>query len=359
LRIWHSHLGYGMCNVGDKWLVLGAKNLMQEYLDPKEISESSDFWVKRQFDHLNQNYDLLFIGGGGWLGEETPLWSMKEHEWLKQIKIPFIVYGVGLNFFRLQESCYNPNCRKKCIENLEKIKEQSILFRVRNDGSKEKLESYGLKCEETPDPGFWVEKDKISPKKGKYVIINIAGASLRERYDGNGIEVQPFCTRINKIVFYLLDKGYTIYLSQLIPQDAICFNYLTWERDLWKSWNPNRVKLLDFNTMHKEGLSYYKGAKFTIGMRGHAQIIPIGLKVPTISISTQDKNRELMRKLDLEKWNIEVNDPLLEEKIKSLIDEIERDPEALRIKYSKKLKEMKDQTKEEFKIIKERLDSSG
>ena len=59
MKIFHFHLGYGVCNCGDKWLAIGAKNLMVYNLGvdlkdiygtpiiiPKGMSKSQTFNVK-------------------------------------------------------------------------------------------------------------------------------------------------------------------------------------------------------------------------------------------------------------------------------------------------------------------------
>ena len=65
--------------------------------------------------------------------------------------------------------------------------------------------------------------------------------------------------------------------------------------------------LRDENTW--EGLAYYKYAEFVIGMRGHAQICPIGLGVPIISLISHAKHTGLLDRLGLPPYMAKVSEP--------------------------------------------------
>jgi len=69
-------------------------------------------------------------------------------------------------------------------------------------------------------------------------------------------------------------------------------------------------------------LDYYKNAEFVLAMRGHGQIVPIGLNVPVISLENHDKNIGLMRKLNLEYYNVNILEKELSVKIIEKVDHI-------------------------------------
>lgn len=361
MKIFHFHLGYGDCNCGDKWLAIGAKNLIIHSfgVDLKDIYERNIYeknGKQLSWDELieavnHDNYDLVFIGGGGWLGDSSPLWYGKPWTWYKKLRVPYVVYGVGYNASRCvklpKEYFINQ------INNLNEIKKDSIFFAVRADGTKEQLEGIGLGFEtmECPDPAFFVERDTRSKILNEnYVIFNIAGDVMYHRYDGNKIPAEIFCRKINTLGKFFINKGYKIYFAKHVPSDGLCFNFL--------DWDPKMVQILNWEDMLKNGLNYYQYAKMVIGMRGHAQVIPIALKVPVISISTTDKNVGLMKNLGLLKYNVEVNDENLEKKIQTLAIEIEKNPTDLIEQYNKKLEEMTNATKEIFTVISERLEKT-
>lgn len=358
MRIFHLHLGYGQCNCGDKWLAAGAKNLMVENLGVqlKDIYERDIYMkdgVEPSWDELielinNNDYDLVFIGGGGWLGDSSPLWWGKPWKWYNKLKVPYIVYGIGYNTSRCIKLPKESLIQQ--IENLKGIQRKAIFFAVRMDGSKETLENIGLefKTAECPHSAFYIKKDNRDRIiKGDYVILNIAGDGIFHRYDCNKITSEAFCEKIKIIINFILEKGYKVYFAKHVPSDGLCFNFI--------DWNPEIVRILDWKEMLSNGLNYYQYAKMVIGMRGHTQVVPISLGTPTISISTADKNTELMAKLGLSKYNIEVNDPLLIEKIKVLISEVENNPTELIKYYDDKLGEMRKITKENFDVISQKL----
>lgn len=351
MKIWHCHLGYNECNCGDKWLAMGAKNLMakQFNMNLEDIFErkKEQSWNGLMETINNSGCGLLFIGGGGWLGDYSPLWQEKPSHWHEILTIPYMVYGIGYNAPRrhnkLPRSVFVPY-----IRNLKRIRKKSIFFSVRMDGTKEKLEDLGFRTNESPYPAFWIEPDK-RPRilKDDYVILNIAGDGINSRYYENGIPPESFCHRVKMIVDFLVRRGYKVYFAKHVPSDGLCFNYI--------NWNPEMVKILDWKEMLDNGLNFYQHAKMAIVMRGHAQIVPMALGIPVISMSSTDKNVGLVRKLGLSKYDVEVNNRRLSSNIVKLVNDIEDNPTALTDYYKNKINRMKIKTDYEFKLILDRL----
>jgi polysaccharide pyruvyl transferase WcaK-like protein len=360
MKIFHFHLGYGTCNYGDKLLAMGAKNIMAEmfHIPVENIHDKDtmaydndapkrDLTFEEILKRINpDDYDLIFIGGGGWLGDASPLWWFKPVSWYKKLKVPYVVYGIGYNAPR------STNLAKmdyRCqLANLIEIRKNSRFFSVRADGTKEKLEEIGFNPRESPDPAYWVKRDETSRLiKGDYAILNISGDGIIHRYTNNKVPPEQFCAKIKHIVDFLTGIGIKVFFAKHVPSDGMCFNYV--------DWNPEMVQILDWNKMLKNGLNYYSYAKMVIGMRGHSQVIPIALKIPTISISTVDKNTMLMDKLGLSEYNVEVNDPLMASVIESLIRKIDDNPSELIKEYEVKLATMRLRASLDFGIIKDNI----
>lgn len=359
MKIFHLHLGYGQCNAGDRWLAIGAKNLMVKYLGVKladiyerDIYEScgKNLSWDELIEAINRDkYDLVFIGGGGWLGDSSPLWWGEHWAWYDKLKLPYVVYGVGYNAPRSHDEIPKKYFVEQ-INNLKGTQKNSLFFAVRADGTKEKLENLelGFETMECPDPAFFIEKDKKDRiLNEKYVIFNIAGDATHHRYNANKVPSEVFCRSIHTLAKFFIGKGYKIYFMKHVPSDGLCFNFL--------DWNPKVTEILDWGKVLENGLNYYQHAKMVIGMRGHAQVVPIAFKVPLISIATTHKNTGLMEKLGIPEYNIDVADKDLVEKIEKLVNKIEDNPTKLIKQYSDILEKIEKETQENFKVILERL----
>ena len=137
MRILHTYcLNF---NIGDYALGIGVKNLLRNYLEVDSIGETNlqgtvfnEYFIN---EVVNKKYDLLVIGGGGIIhGAHWPngwFWLI-EKDLIKTIKIPFIVYGVGYNYFK-DEQGIPPHG----IEHLMETHKQATYFSIRNDGSYE------------------------------------------------------------------------------------------------------------------------------------------------------------------------------------------------------------------------------
>ena len=88
---------------------------------------------------LNDNADLLMIGGGGFImGQKKDTSGIAlpfEIRLLQKLKIPIVVYAIGYNLF-YGETLRNARALSALIAQIQDL---GGLFSVRNDGSKERL----------------------------------------------------------------------------------------------------------------------------------------------------------------------------------------------------------------------------
>lgn len=350
MKVWHIYVMNE--NFGDHVLGEGLKNLLTQGLDiPRHSIESYNIfqidWNNPSLVNLiNSKVDLVVIGGGGLISGNGGFYFRMNKDLIQRIKTPLLFYSIGYNLFRGE-----PDFNQAQGEILRESINHSIFFSARRDGSMEKLRDLGFHIKNSPDPGFWIKKKYLKLFNKPYVILNVAGDVHRYRYyEGNHISFFTFMDRIQEIVKFLLEKKYKVLFALHRMDDLIVKDLPKVSKDIYL-WDWRNIL-----TNTDIGLSYYQYAHSVIGMRGHSQIIPIGLGVPAISLGQQDKNLGLMTKLELQKYNVEISDPDLVNKVKDLFEDLEQNREKVKELYKKKLTNWKKEVRTEFQEIKKKLE---
>jgi len=318
VKILHTYcLNY---NIGDYYLGIGVKNLLRQYLDVDLIAETNiqgtvfnEYYIN---EVVNKNYNLIVIGGGGIIhGAHWPngwFWLIKE-KLIEQIKIPFIVYGVGYNYFKNEGGI--PDVGRT---HLQRTIKNSSYFSLRNDGSIERFyEDIGITVHEVPDPGFHINLNQKYEcvEKEPFVLIQLANDKPEFRF-GDEDNQQRFIREM-RVVTGSLAKKYKVIFCPHVYEDislsekiakGIC-NAAVWDFSEYAFDNC------------AESLGFYQNAELVLAMRGHGQIIPIAFNTPVISLENHPKHSGLMNKLGLEEYNISINQSGYS---KLLLDLIER-----------------------------------
>lgn len=336
MNVWHIYARY--YNYGDHALGMGVRNLFLKYFSNsllfKPMDTHSIVFNEGLLNNMNSTADLLLVGGGGlihWCGGNDWMFKMP-NELIPKIRIPSIVFGVGYNRFRTEAELPN-----SVVDNLKLLNKKCLGFSVRNDGSKKELLKLGIETDEVPDPGFFLDGNYPRPDiNHPYVIIQLANDMKAAR----GYTDADLLTNFKIITEHIISKGYTVVLCPHVRVD------IALSKTLMDSIGPSPfIKMWDwFQVMSDEncykGLAYYKYAKFVIGMRGHAQIIPIGMKVPVISIGSHRKNLDLVKTLDIASHYVEVGDAQLGNKVIAMIADIENNYGSLKLKYENIMQEL-------------------
>ena len=330
MRVLHTYcLNY---NIGDYALGIGVKNLLRNYLDIDYIGNTN--LQGRNFDEyyinevVNKKYDLLVIGGGGIIhGAHWPngwFWLI-DKELISKIKIPFIVYGVGYNYW--EEEGGIPEKGK--IHLLETFKHASY-FSVRNDGSYGRLlDQTGIEANVLPDPGFHIDLNTKyeNLEEKEYVIIQLANDKPLNRF-GSQEKVEKFIADMREITQELAKKYKVVFVPHVLD-----------DVDLSKeiSSNIDNTEVLDFGKFafdHSDKMiGYYKYARFVLAMRGHGQILPIGFNTPVIALENHPKHRGLMQELNLLDYNVKIDDTSFAKNLRKTIIDLEENRELLIEKY--------------------------
>ncbi|WP_114793149.1 polysaccharide pyruvyl transferase family protein [Niabella yanshanensis] len=352
MRVLHAYcLNY---NIGDYALGIGVKNLLRNYLDIDYIGNTNI--QGRNFDEyyinevINKKYDLLVIGGGGIIhGAHWPngwFWLI-DKELIRQIKIPYIVYGVGYNYW-IEEGGIPERGKIHLKETLA----NASFFSVRNDGSYNRLfNQTGIDAEVIPDPGFHIdlntEYERLEEKK--YIIIQLANDKPINRF-GSEQKVEKFINEMREITKDLSKKYKVIFAPHVIDDVSI-------SKEI--SSGIDNTEVLDFGKFafdHSDKMiGYYKYAEFVLAMRGHGQILPIGFNTPVIALENHPKHRGLMEELDLLDYNVKIDDENFLSDLDSKIKLLEDNKELLIEKYKNINHELDATSQKAFEKIKAKI----
>jgi len=349
MRVLHSYcLNY---NIGDYALGIGVKNLLRKYLDIELIGNTN--LQGRRFDEyyinevVNKRYDLLVIGGGGIIhGAHWPngwFWLI-DKELIKTIKIPFIVYGVGYNYWKEEGGI-----PERGITHLQETIKYAKYFSVRNDGSaKRLLEQTGIEAPVIPDPGFHVDIDSEYKRfeEKPYVLIQLANDKPDRRF-GSKEKIQSFVNDMREITRDLAKK-YKVIFAPHVLDDVSISKEIAEGIDNAEVWNFGR-----FAFDHSdEAVGYYKYAEFVIAMRGHGQIVPICFNTPVIALENHPKHRGLMEEFGLLEYNVAVNDTDFKVNLNNAVKKIEAQNSELVAYYRNINLSLKKNSEEAFEAIK-------
>ena len=100
-----------------------------------------------------------------------------------------------------------------------------------------------------------------------------------------------------------------------------------------------------------EVMSFYAEVDFVFGMRGHAQMIPFGLRRPIMSIISHDKMRFLLEDIKRPAWGVEVDAPDIDERLAASLSRIEEDRQAVHKDVALAQQGVWKETMSNFKVI--------
>lgn len=274
------------------------------------------------------SYDLVLVGGGGGIsngpharrtGTPMPL----DLETYRETNTPFAFVGIGHNIFAGQPLKY----ASALTQLLTEVRRKGDIFSVRNDGSRQRLirdlGDVALMVREIPDPGFFVRSEVRKPLEAgprPFALIQVAGDAIADRVRPNrwgGIvgrmhsrEAKSMLAEwISQVALHLWNRhGLDILLAPHIHHDVpLCSDIM---RRLYAQagaaaqHRPFRVGGTPHPSHAEEFFGCYRAARLVIGMRGHAVICGIGLRCPTIALSSHPKVGEFLASCNLSAWSV-------------------------------------------------------
>lgn len=265
---------------------------------------------------INTTCDAVVIGGGGLFLCDTNRNKNSGWQWncpiplLEKLEKPVILFAVGNNRFRGQED-FAPVFYK----HINLLIKKSLFWGLRNHGSIASIKEYiederekekivyqpcpttliGCMCEaltsiDTMPPhriSFQIALDRSHLRfQDKKVQIFSLLARLMQRLQHEGFDIDLL------EYLHITDHEFVDYLNALeIPYT-------------FESFNDTKDIL--------GRLQYYNKNVVNIAMRGHGQMIPFGMRSPTVSLISHDKLRYFLEDVQLEDCGLEILDKNLE-----------------------------------------------
>jgi len=320
-------------NAGDTSLLRATKDLFDYFLGNNKwiLRNPWDEVNQEEINYLNYKTNAIIVAGGGMLLRDQKGADSKNSGWtwncpvdlLLKLKIPIIVFAIGYNRFRNQAE-FDPIFNKHITE-LVKV---SGFFSLRNHGSVSAVERYlldkSLKSRLLFQPcpttiSWYIYQDVIkkfnNTKDQKNIAVNIA-FDRREMRFGN--KEDKIMTDIAKILKKYSNRGWNIILANHKPQDNEFSRWLNKEKVLYQAVDLSQ-------SQPEEIIKFYCDKKLTVGMRGHAQMIPFGLRKNILSIISHDKLKWFLEDIDHPEWGIDVQDDDFKNKLDWKIQETGQD----------------------------------
>ncbi|MFC4255549.1 hypothetical protein GRI97_08930 [Altererythrobacter xixiisoli] len=325
------HLASHEINVGDGALTHAIRARILDIVGAGVSFDLQDVAVFRKELTAAEldSYDLVVVGGGGGISNGpfaartgTPM-PISMDEYVKS-KARFAFVGLGHNLFEGDPFRHAEQLKQL----LRHVREKGDFFSVRNDGSLARLQRDLGHAEteavvEIPDPGFFVDAPARRPASASarpYIVVQPAGDSLHLRSPVSRISrvmkrlrsgdvLSPLEQALVQFSLHMWrNHGFDIQLTPHIPHDVpICAAisralYARAGKDALH--RPFRMAGTPHPDHAGEFFGSYAAAQMIVGMRGHAVICGVGLRRPTIALSTHPKVVGFMEDCDLAHWSV-------------------------------------------------------
>lgn len=331
MRILHlaSHTG----NIGDNASHIGFRKILSSLVkDSIEIvplemrrfytsySLPDKLYFDQAFASLANTFDLLVIGGGGFLdfwvaGSITGTTLDIPEQVLQQIKTPVFITSMGcIPHKDVPEG--NVEKFRRFLDVL--LNRGKTFIAVRNDGSSEVLRdvvgrTYFEQIPEVLDHGFFYQNDgsHYLPCREPYIVINTTNDQVKmlNRRTGRTDE-SMFVQQMQHVIAYIIDQtDLSIVFAPHIYVDYNAINLLVDKIDNF------HLRSRIIVTPHVQGdygcnqiFSAYKNSELALGMRFHANVCSFALGIPSVGIAVLDRISSVYEKMGMPERAIPLNE---------------------------------------------------
>lgn len=347
-------------NAGDTLLFPVVRRAFDAMIGPIdwELQQAwSEFDIELA-ERLNDDVDGIVIGGGGLLLRDQAGSDVSNSGWqwnssisaLQALKVPIIAFAIGYNRFRGQ-AYFEPIFTK----HIQMVVEKSEFFGLRNSGSIRALGNYltpklneKIRRQYCPTTLIWQlypeyrEMAEAHARKNQRVFaFNAAFDRAEMRF---GADQERILENLAHVVRAAEDRGWKIVVTTHKAMDREIEPYLD-----MVGVNYETADLTDANP--DEIMEFYSQVDFAFGMRGHAQMIPFGLRRPIMSIISHDKMRFLLEDIDRLEWGVEIDSPDLKNNLVSALVRVESEKESVDASITNAQSKVWEETLTNFALI--------
>ncbi len=313
------HIASFSGNTGDGAMHDGAIRTRSEDIDRPltyQRIEIREFihWASRSFDdsfiEMAKNSDLVLFGGNSifqmWRDNTASgTYFDFEPDFLLKLEKPVVFYGIGCDATR----GVHPVSVERTRATLDHCADPNrFLYSLRNDGSSQLIStelgaSYANRMSVIPDGGLFAEPKCFTPRRRQYVILNIAGDMPDIRFGNHETDERDFGRYLAKEIEHLLASRPdldVVFIPHVFSDIAIIAKCLDALDDRLRR---SRVEVASYQVDEEAWakiFALYRNATAVLAMRFHANLVPIGLGVPTVGLSSHHKVAGLFSGLGLE-----------------------------------------------------------
>jgi polysaccharide pyruvyl transferase WcaK-like protein len=350
-----AHFGVHLTgdNAGDVVLYDAVQRLFLKFVDEGRFRTLAlrEPVEQNLINELNRDARCIVIGGGGLIFPIEASRSRSGWQWnilqstLETVSIPLILFAIGVNNFRGQQG-FGPEALKHLATTCQK----SSFIGLRNNGSIQKLQSMLPDLDRSkvfwqPCPttviNYFTEFPKVAPQNRATIAVNTAVDQAELRFQGRAHEVldsvADACGR-------LAAAGHNVIVVTHAEKDDSVLPFLKRRKA------KHTVKRLE-RCLASEVTDFYAGVDLTLGMRGHAQMIPFGCGNAIVSIKSHDKLGFFLDDIGHPEWGIEALEPDLATRLVALSESIVRDLPTVRQKIAVARQKLWDLTSQNMERI--------
>lgn len=332
---WLCHIGIHNSankNAGDTLLFPVVRRAFDLVLGPFnwQLKQAWEEFNAETAERVNASCHAIILGGGGLLLKDQVGCENSNSGWqwnssinaIQRLKIPLIIFAIGYNRFPGQ-----PDFDEIFRHHIQSVVTQADFFGLRNTGSIRAVNEYipnnlthKLRHQYCPTTVIWQlypeyrkKAEQHDRENKKVFVINAAFDRTNFRF---GKEINLILNNIANAIAIVEKRGWEILVVAHKVQDRKIEPYLN-----TKCIRYNTVDLTEANP--EQIIDFYTTVDLVLGMRGHAQMIPFGLRRPIISLISHDKMRFFLEDIGYLNWGIYINDSNLITRLETMLDRIE------------------------------------